>query len=71
VNVARKSGLRDLKAAATQLAAQLVLIGDQGVADKFPNRIVPLKLHRRPMEPWLEHPEQRESAARSAAAALV
>jgi hypothetical protein len=45
VNIARERGLGHLKATAAKLAAHLVLVGHQGMRYKFPNRIVPLKLH--------------------------
>jgi hypothetical protein len=61
VKVARKGGLRYLEAAPSQLAAQLVLVGDQGTGDQVPYRIVPLKLHCLLLK--------TESAARRVAAA--
>jgi hypothetical protein len=45
VNVARERGLGYLEAAAAQLAAQLVLVGDQRVGYEVTDRVVSLKLH--------------------------
>ena len=47
VKIARKSGLGHLKATAAQLAAQLVLVGNQRVGHQIPYRLVSLKFHRR------------------------
>ena len=45
MDVARERGLRDLEAAAAQLAAELVLVRHQGVRYEFSNCVVALKFH--------------------------
>ena len=45
MDVARKCGLRDVEPAFGELAAQLILIRDGGMREKFPDCGVPLKFH--------------------------
>ena len=71
VKIARKRSLGDGEATAAQLAAQFVLVGNQGTGHEVPYRIVSLDLHFSAPKDRSPYCGKIESAARSAAAALA